>query len=146
TGNYIDTLRGVARAQLEGTQSAQEELTTLRLLYAAYQDASLPLERRRDAYEQLQDIFPEYFGNLDFEEKATDKTKAAYDRLTSSILANARARAASNLLTKNSEKQLEQENRLLSTAAKLQALETKERLRLAAIDSGIDTSTPGGAN
>lgn len=124
TLSYIDTLHGVERAQLEGTKSAQGDLTTLKLLYKAYQDANTPLEQRKDAYKQIQQLYPEYFANIAFEQTASGKTKTAYDALTGSILASSRARAASNLITKNSERQLENESRI----TKEQVLLDQERL------------------
>jgi len=119
TLSYIDTLKGAARAQLEGTQNAQKDLTTLNLLYSAYQNINIPLKERRSAYRQLQQEYPDYFKNIDFERTASEKTKKAYDDLTGSILATARARAAANLITKNSERQLENENKNIAIQKKL---------------------------
>lgn len=110
--SYAETLTGAARAQFEGTQSAIKELTTLKLLFNAYQDANLPLKQRKDAYKQIQQEYPEYFKNIAFEQKASIDTKNAYDQLTGSILATSRARAAANLITKNSERQLENEGKI----------------------------------
>lgn len=104
---YAETLGQVRQVQLEGAQNAQKELVDVRLLYQAYTDANLPLERRKQAYEQLQRDYPAYFANLKFEEKAGDATAAAYNRLTTSILASARARAASEKIAENERKKLE---------------------------------------
>lgn len=110
---YVGTLNQVAAAALSGAQSAAQETTTLNLLYKQYTNGELALDKRKAAYDQLQKLYPAYFGNIKFEQEASDKTKSAYDRLTTSILATARARAASDLITKNSQRQLENEQKLI---------------------------------
>lgn len=124
--SYEETLKGVNRAQFEGTKNALKDLTNLKLLYNAYQNANLPLKDRKIAYQQIQQEYPDYFKNIAFEEKASKATKTAYDQLTGSILATSRARAAANLITKNSERQLENENKIIAIQAKLD----KERLQI----------------
>ena len=111
---YITTLGQLQQAQLKGATSAQEELTTLSLLFNEYKDQNSPLQNRKAAYEELQKLYPAYFKNLDFESNAAGKTKTAYDLLTTSILANARAKAASDLITKNVTRQLENEIKLIN--------------------------------
>lgn len=107
--DYLKTLDQVTQAQISGRQNAQSELTDLKLLFSAYQNANLPLKARKDAYEQIQEKYPAYFKNIQFEEKASKQTKDAYDSLTTSILATARARAASDLITKNETRRFENE-------------------------------------
>ena len=110
---YINTLGQLQQAQLKGATSAQEELTTLSLLFNQYKDQNSPLQNRKAAYEELQKLYPAYFKNLAFESDAAGKTKTAYDLLTTSILANARAKAAADLITKNATRQLENEQKLI---------------------------------
>jgi len=99
--DYAETLSGVARAQIDGTKNAQSELVTLRLLYSQYTDTNQPLKYRKEAYDQLQKLYPDYFGNLKFENDKSKELKTSYDELTGSILASARARAAADLIAKN---------------------------------------------
>jgi hypothetical protein len=110
---YYKTLGALDQARIMGNSSAQSELTTLKLLYSQYQNSELSLQKRKEAYDQMQELYPSYFGNIKFEQKASDNTKDAYDRLTNSILATARARAAGDLITKNSQKQLENEQKII---------------------------------
>lgn len=110
---YIGTLNQVTQAAISGAQAAAQETTTLNLLYKQYTNGELALDKRKAAYDQLQKLYPAYFGNIKFEQEASDKTKSAYDRLTTSIIATARARAASDLITKNSQRQLENEQKLI---------------------------------
>lgn len=125
--DYLNSLDQITQARLRGEQSAQSELSTLRALYKVYTDGNQPLSTRKAAYQQLQSIYPEYFKNISFEQTASAKTAAAYDKLTTSILATARARAASDLITKNATRQLENQQKI----ADLQLQLDKERLSIA---------------
>ena len=135
TDEYINSLNQVDQARLKGGQSAASELTTIKLLYDQYQNAALPLEKRKEAYKELQKLYPAYFGNLKFETSATDKTKTAYDSLTQSILATARARAAADLITKNSTRQLENEQKVIDLTTQIVAEQTKQKKLQAQVDS-----------
>jgi hypothetical protein len=111
--DYVNSLGQLQQAQLKGATSAQDEITKLSLLYKQYQNQNIPLAQRKTAYEELQKLYPSYFKNIAFEISASDKTKTAYDLLTQSILANARAKAAADLITKNSTRQLENEQKVI---------------------------------
>ena len=126
TDEYINSLGQVQQAQLKGAQAAQGELATLKLLYSQYQNSTLPLEQRKDAYKEIQKLYPAYFGNLEFEATATNKTKNAYNSLTESILASARARAAADLIAKNSTRQLENEQKIIDLNTQIQNERTKQ--------------------
>lgn len=110
---YAESLEAVRAAQLKGSQNAVRELTDLKLLYGAYQNANLPLKTRREAYNQLQEQYPNYFKNLSFEKTATQATATAYNELTNAILANAQAEAARDRIVKNSSRQLENREKIL---------------------------------
>ena len=135
TDEYINSLNQVDQARLKGGQSAASELTTIKLLYDQYQNAALPLEKRKEAYKEIQKLYPAYFGNLKFETSATDKTKTAYDSLTQSILATARARAAADLITKNSTRQLENEQKVIDLTTQIVAEQTKQKKLQAQVES-----------
>lgn len=109
---YINTLNQVAQGSLKGQQSAQSEITTLQLLYKQYTNNNNTLESRKSAYKQLQDLYPGYFGNLEFEATATGVTEEAYKKLTASILASAKARAYADEISKNSIRALENTNKV----------------------------------
>jgi hypothetical protein len=135
TDEYINSLGQVQQAQLKGAQNAQSELTSLKLLYNQYQNANLPLEQRKDAYKEIQKQYPAYFGNLSFEESATKKTEDAYYSLTNSILASARARAAADLIAKNSTRQLENEQKVIDLTKQIQDERTKQIQLQSAVES-----------
>lgn len=90
----------------QGQVDAQKSVTSLRLLYEATQNTTVSINSRRMAVEELQRSYPAYFGQLTQEEILTGKAKGAYDKLRISILETARARAAANAITENSEKEL----------------------------------------
>lgn len=127
--DYAKTLNQVTRAQLAGSQEVAQELTTLDLLYKSYTDNNQTLERRKDAYKELQTAYPAYFGNLKFEKTISEQTVNAYNQLTSAILATARARAAADQITQNTTRQLENEQKLKDLEkAKLKA--EQDRIKL----------------
>lgn len=84
----------------KGNVSAQEEITKLNLLYKAATDTVRPYEERQRAVKELQEVYPSYFGNMDAELIMAGNLKATYDKLRTSIVELARARAASQALTK----------------------------------------------
>ena len=92
-------------------ESSLEELTTLRLLYEASQDQNRSLEERTTAVQKLQEKYPDYFGNLSTEAILAGNAADEYDRLTTSILNSARAKARQQQLVDNEQEilRLEQE-------------------------------------
>jgi hypothetical protein len=146
TDDYVKSLDAVTGAQLKGAQNAQKELTDLKLLYSAYTNANEPLKARQSAYKQLQDQYPQYFGNIKFEKEATDKTKAAYDLLTESILASARARAASDKITQNETRKLENEQKTIDLQREqIKNLREQDKLQRS-VDAGIGAAERGDAS
>jgi hypothetical protein len=117
--DYITTLSQLNQVRVGGAIAAQSELTTLDLLFKQYKNTSNSLDTRKNAYEELQKLYPAYFGNLKFENEISAKTTQAYGRLTTSILATARARAAYDLISNNSKRQLENEQKILDLTTKL---------------------------
>lgn len=104
---YIETLSQINAVRLKGEQNSAKEITELKVLYQAYQNANLPLKVRQDAYKDIQDLYPAYFKNIKFEQEASERTKAAYEGLTLAILASGRARAAIDKITENESRKLE---------------------------------------
>jgi hypothetical protein len=117
--DYISTLTQLNQVRVGGAAAAQSELTTLDLLFKQYKNTTNSLDSRKEAYQELQKLYPAFFANLKFENEISGKTTEAYGRLTSSILASAKARAASDLITKNSTRQLENEQKILDLTTQL---------------------------
>lgn len=112
---YIDTLEGVEGAMLRGTQNAAKEIAELNVLFNLYKNANIPLNKRKEAYKEIQDQYPAYFANIKFERNLTEKTNDAYLALTQSILATARARALSEKVGQNAIKEEETLNKIRNT-------------------------------
>jgi hypothetical protein len=145
TEDYAATLEAVNRIQLVGAQNAVKETTELKALFSAYQNANLPLSQRKDAYAELQKQYPSYFGNLKFEEQASEKVKLAYDKLSKSIIATGKARAGIDLITKNEQKKLENEQKLVDLQTEGNQLSVKKEGLLKTSSELQRTSTREGA-
>ena len=101
----------LADIEKKAHESSLEELTTLKLLYEASQDQKRSLEERTSAVQKLQEKYPDYFGNLSTEAILAGNAANEYDRLTTSILNSARAKARQEQLVSNEQEilKLEQE-------------------------------------
>jgi hypothetical protein len=143
--DYASSLSAVNQIQLVGAQNAAKETAELKALFGAYQNANLPLSQRKDAYAELQKQYPAYFGNLKFEEQASEKVKSAYDKLSQSIIATGRARAGIDLITKNEQKKLENEQKLVDLQTEGNNLSTKKETLLKTSAELQRTSTREGA-
>lgn len=96
--NYVATRDDVTRAQIKGSQSAQEELVNLRTLYQATQNANIPIAQRKKLVDELQEQYPKYFKNISDEIILAGGATKAYNDLSAAILASARSRAAQDSL------------------------------------------------
>ena len=121
----VDIQQQLNDVQLKGVQNAQSEITKLELLYKATQHASKPIRERKKAVDELQKSYPDFFKNLSEEEILTGKAADAYARLTSSIIASARARAAQDKMTENAKKILENEAKITEEYAKRENAQLK---------------------
>lgn len=121
----VDIQQQLNDVQLKGVQNAQSEITKLELLYKATQNASKPIRERKKAVDELQKSYPDFFKNLSEEEILTGKAADTYARLTSSIIASARARAAQDKMTENAKKILENEAKITEEYAKRENAQLK---------------------
>ncbi|QNK63946.1 hypothetical protein H7F33_05490 [Pedobacter sp. PAMC26386] len=138
----------LAAVQLKGSQDAQRELTDLKLLYNEYGNTNLSLKYRKEAYAELQKMYPDYFNNIKFELQASSATKRAYDELTNAILATARARAAADKITQNSSRQLENEQQIkdLEVVIEKQKLLAKKNLDIVGSGKASGSAGVGASN
>ena len=118
-----ESLEAYNKAVLESAKNVQEEKTKLDLLYRSTQNASKPLEERKKALEELQRIYPEYFGSLSEEEILAGKASDAYIKLSKSIIAASRARAAQDMIVKHQQTVLENEQKITEAYTKLESLQ-----------------------
>lgn len=136
-----ESLKAYNEAVLSGKKDAQEQLTELKLLYDAAIDTAKGTDERTKAVKKLKDEYPGYFKGMDNEAILAGNAKSAYDQLTQSIMANAKARAYVNKLTENQETKIDLEEQLLQAQSNLKAAQTLEKLQHA----GNIRSTAGAA-
>lgn len=110
------------KVQVEGVKSAAEEAAKLKILYEASLDTSKSMKERNKAVDELQKMYPSYFGKLSNEEILAGKASDAYDRLTKSIISSAKARAAMNKMVDEQGKILENEQKINDAYSRLDPL------------------------
>lgn len=111
-GNWVKNL-GKVKKELSETQQLQESLNTsrrkggeaaseesakLRILYTASQDTSKSMRERNKAVDELQKMYPDYFGKLSNEAILAGNAASAYDELTKAIIRKGQAQAAENIV------------------------------------------------
>lgn len=146
TDEYINSLEDLEKANLKGGQNAQKDIVELTTLYGITQNTTLSVKNRTDAVNELQRQYPEYFKNLKDEIILNGGAKTAYDNLRTSIIATSKARAAQDILVKNSQRQLENEQKLIPLREQyVKATDelAKREERLAKLRSGPEAGTPG---
>lgn len=142
------------KVQVEGGKAAAEETTKLRLLYTASQDTSKSMKERNKVVDELQKMYPSYFGKLSNEEILAGKASDAYDRLTKSIISSAKARAAMNKMVEEQGKILENEQKINDAYSRLDPLlpkmeAAKKKLNIAKTSASLNAgklSTSGTRN
>lgn len=97
----------------KGIENAKDELSTLELLARTAENTALSQEQRQKAVDKLQELYPDYLGNLSDEAIKLGKVSDAYDKVRQSILKKATIEAAQEKLgefiAKRVELQLEQQ-------------------------------------
>lgn len=111
-GNWVKNL-GKVKKKLSETQQLQESLNTsrrkggeaaseesakLRILYTASQDTSKSMRERNKAVDELQKMYPDYFGKLSNEAILAGNAASAYDELTKAIIRKGQAQAAEDIV------------------------------------------------
>lgn len=104
---------------LDDTNEATfEQRTQLKLLLAVANDANQSMENRRKAIKAINELSPEYLGNLTMDKIGTDEARKAIDAYTASITRKAKAQAIESLLTDKYKELLEEQNQvILKTSA-----------------------------
>lgn len=123
--DLVDVQKELNAVQAKGAQNAQDEIIRLNLLYKATQDAKRPVEERKKAVDELQKVYPEYFENLTDEEVLAGKASDAYTRLSTSIVAAARARAAQDKMVENAKLILDNEEKINEAYSEREKLEVE---------------------
>lgn len=106
------------------------EIARLEALYNEATNEANSTDKRREAAEKLQTLYPDYFKNLSTEEIMVGRAKNAYDQLRNSIIEVARARAAAEKITEN-------EKELLTLEQQAPALKQKRDRDKATHDAAV---------
>lgn len=135
-----ESLKAYNETILEGRKAAQDQLTELQLLYDAAVDAAKGTDERTKAVKKLKDEYPDYFKSLDNEAILAGKAKSAYDQLTQSIIANAKARASMDTMTENYSKIIDLEPQINAEYSQIELLR-KEYAKLQETIKKVETQT-----
>lgn len=117
-----ESLKAYNDAVLEGRKDVQGQLTELKLLYDAAVDTAKSTDDRTLAIKKLKDEYPDYFKGMDNEAILAGNAKSAYDQLTQSIIANARARASMDAMTENFSKIIDLESQINAEYSQIEQL------------------------
>jgi hypothetical protein len=128
---YQETLTGVSAATLKGAQDAQKEIVALKALELQATNTNLSTEQRTKAVNELQRLYPDYFGNLTKEQILNGNVGNAYALVTANLLAKAKAQASSNQIAQNGID-------LLRIEAKLEEQRSKRLLETSAAQAQLD--------
>ena len=135
-----ESLKAYNETILEGRKAAQDQLTELQLLYDAAVDAAKGTDERTKAVKKLKDEYPDYFKSLDNEAILAGKAKSAYDQLTQSIIANAKARASMDAMTENYSKIIDLDPQINAEYSQIELLR-KEYAKLQETIKKVETQT-----
>lgn len=114
---YVQSLSILEQAEIAASNSADQESAKLRILWGLIQDTSTSTRDRARSIQELQNMFPGYFGDLNQEQILTRKGEEAYRKLTAAIIARARATAREEELI-DASKQLPGLNKLIESEQK----------------------------
>lgn len=117
-GNWVSSLFNVKKelsetqklqeqlnnARRKGGESAAEESAKLKILYTATQDSTKSMRERNKAVDELQKMYPDYFGKLSNEAILAGNAASAYDELTKAIIRKGQAQAAEDIVADYSKK------------------------------------------
>lgn len=105
-------LREMTDISTAASDKYSEEISKLKYLYDAANNETKSKEERIKAAKRLIALYPDQFGQMTTEQIMLGKAKSAYDELTKSIIANAKAKAAAEKVLENEKKILELEQQL----------------------------------
>lgn len=91
--------------------NAGKEVAQLQTLYAVATNTNLSINKRKEAVDELQEVYPDYFKNVKDEVILQGKAKDAYDSAKTAILEKAKAQAIEGELSKLATKELAIQNK-----------------------------------
>lgn len=103
----IDLQKELSKADLKASQEGAKSVTKAKTLYNITQDQNRSYEERLAVAKELQQLYPDYLGNMDAEVIVAGKATSAYDSLTEALIRKAKAQAYLNKITEVESKKLE---------------------------------------
>ena len=129
--DYRENLQGIAKANLEGLKNAQSEIANFKLLQAQAENTNISYEKRIEAVEKLKKQYPDYLKSLTNEQILTGNVGGAYDKLTASIIATAKAKAFQGQIGQNAVDQATLEFQVEENLLKIKELQIEKSKALA---------------
>ncbi len=123
--------------ELEANKTAGEQITNAKYLFDAVTDLNIPYKERLKYAKELKAEYPTILSNIKAEDIATGKVKITLDQFTQSILANARAKAASAKISELETKKLD----ALYNIEKIRAVGQANMAKAKGYDTGGEAST-----
>lgn len=108
TNSVTASQRALNEVQSRAAQATAQQKTELELLLKAAKDENAALETRQRAIKKLNDLSPEYLGNLSLETINTDKATTAVNNYIQALDKRAKVQAAQDLLVEINKKLLDQ--------------------------------------
>ena len=91
------------KAQSDAEKNTSNEITHLQLLASTAEDLKLPMESRKRAVAEMQELYPHYLGNLSQEAILAGETSVAMSDLAKNIMAAAVARGIEEEISKKAQ-------------------------------------------
>jgi hypothetical protein len=101
----------------KGMENSAEEVGKLDVLYRKSNDVSLSMKERKKAVDDLQNLYPAYFANINDEIILNGKAENAYKNLRNAIVAKYMAEAVGVQLQENASKRFKEEFSLIQDIA-----------------------------
>lgn len=95
-----------------GDKAAAGEIGALDKLYSATTNVKTSLKERREAYDKIQEVYPAYFKNIDFENVKNGASVGIYNELRDAIFNKSRAMAIDNELQSRANDRIGEEVRI----------------------------------
>ncbi len=127
--DLVKSLGNVSTALYNAATASGSEIAKLQTLYKVATDVNVPMQARLKAVKDLKAEAPTYLKGLSDEAILAGDAKKAYDELTASIIATARARAAESRIGEKSAQQfaIDEANKALNKQLETERKINKER-------------------
>ena len=120
TTKLTDKAKALVDINQRVADSVRDERAELTLLLGVARNEKISKEQRLEAIERLNEISPEYLGNLDLENINTKAATTAVENYTTALMENARQKAIGDKVSDLYSKRLEQEAKIFELRQKLE--------------------------